>query len=172
MRVVFSVSAMLVGLLGAYLVGTGVFLPSSTSPGTWWEPILVPFMSSHPLSWLLLTLSVALGFFGVAAAGDPRSRISHVRTGQILLFGGTFSVLTAAGFAALLFLLWRQGATGAHSLGLVFSLAAIQACLGLILGGGATIAGRGFRHVTVPVMLLGAIETAAAGALLYYGTSL
>ncbi|HAK96846.1 MAG TPA: hypothetical protein DCM87_18115 [Planctomycetes bacterium] len=172
MRVVLSVSAMLVGLLGTYLVGTGVFLPGNAPPGTWWEPILIPFASPHPLSWLLLTVSVALAFFGVAVAGSTRSRTSQVRTGHILLFGGTFSVLTAAGFAALLFFLWRQGGTSAHNLGLVFSLAAIQACLGLILGGGATIAGRGFRHVTVPVMLLGAIETAAAGALLFYGTSL
>ena len=172
MRVVLSVSAMLVGLLGTYLVGTGVFLPGTTPPDTWWKPILIPLANPHPLSWLFLTVSVALAFFGVAVAGSTRSRSAQVRTSQILLFGGTFSVLTAAGFAVLLFFLWRQGTTSAHNLGLVFNLAALQACLGLILGGGATIAGRGFRHVTVPVMLLGAIETAAAGALLFYGTSL
>ena len=157
MRVVFSVSAMLLGLLGTYLVGTGVFMPDTASPEAWWKPILTPFVSSHPLSWLLLTVSLALAFFGVAIAGSARSPAYHARAGHILLFGGTFSVLTSAGFAALLFFLWRQGGAGAHSLGLVFSLAAIQACLGLILGGGATIAGRGFRHVTVPVMLLGTI---------------
>ena len=48
MRVVLSVSAMLVGLLGTYLVGTGVFLPGNTPPDTWWKPILIPLANPHP----------------------------------------------------------------------------------------------------------------------------
>ncbi|HQJ55845.1 MAG TPA: hypothetical protein PLZ80_15040, partial [Planctomycetota bacterium] len=70
MRVVLSVSAMLVGLLGTYLVGTGVFLPGNTPPDTWWKPILIPLANPHPLSWLFLTVSVALAFFGDGAVNE------------------------------------------------------------------------------------------------------
>ncbi len=172
MRVILSASAVLVGLLGTYLVGTGVLVPGKSLPGAWWQAIFWPFQTPNVVSWLLLTVSVSLAFFGLAVAGSTRTRTSQVTAAHVMLFGGTFSVLTSAGFAALLFFLWREGSSSAQNLGLVFSLAAVQACLGVVLGGGATITGRGLRHVTVPVFLFGIIETAAAGALLAYGSTL
>ena len=169
MRVTLAIIGVVCGLFGAYLVGAGTFGHEGFAPNMW-DVLGRPFSSSNPIPCLVLALSVALAFFGLAVASDSDRKARAVQLSHIFLWGGLFSVLTAAGFAVLLFVLWQQGASS-HNLGLVFSLAVVQACLGVVLGGGATITGRGMRHVTVPVFVAAILETALAGAVVAYGFS-
>ena len=171
MRVTLSVLALLAGILGVYLVGTGMFVPGRLTDAGLADAVMLPLATASPIPCLVLTVSVALAFFGLAVAGSTRSKATAVRPVHIFLWGAVFSVITSAGFALLALMLWQQGAHE-HHLGLVFSLAAVQACLGLILGGGATIVGDGQRRFATPVFIAALVQTGLLGAVLTYGLTM
>ena len=167
MRTTLSICALILGLLGTYVVGTGLFIHGRPALESW-ELLVRPFASTNPVPCLVLAMSVALAFFGLAATAESKSDATPMQLSSVLLWGGLFCVVTAAGFVVLLFILWQQGAT-TRDLGLIYSLAAVQAAMGVILGGSATVANRQLRRVTVPVFIAGILETVCAGAVLVYG---
>ena len=167
MRVMIAVFTLFLGIVGAYLVGAGMFL-QGTSLNHAGDLLLRPFLDPTPLSSIVLALSVLLAFFSLTMAIGSVPSSCKVQASHIFMWGSLFSVLTAAGFAMLLVTLWRQG-TGSRELGLVFVLAAVQSCLALVLGGGAVLLERRLRHVTVPIFLAGVVETLGVGAVMAYG---
>ena len=167
MRTFLSICALTIGLLGVYLVGTGVFMHGGFPPPNW-DSLYRPFASTNPVPSLVLAMSIALAFFSLAAFAEPKPEEQPARSSSVLMWGGLFCVLTAAGFVFLLFALWRQGASS-QDLGLIFCLAGVQACLGMVLGGGAVIANKERRRVTVPVFLAGVLEAVLVSAVVLHG---
>lgn len=170
MRVTLSILALFTGFFGTYMVGCGVFSGESASQMDWMV-LVKPFTNANPMACLLLTVSVALGIFSLAIAAGHADQATPVRASHIFMWGGIFSVLTSAGFSILLYILWKEGAT-VGQMGLTFSLASIQACLGLILGGAATLSDRSLRPASVPVFAAGLLETSLAGAMMTWGNTL
>ena len=167
MRVTLSICALFLGLVGTYLVGAGFFLHEPVGLSGW-DLLLRPFSYASALSCFVLASSVAMAFFGLAVVSTAAQRGQAVRAADVLIWGGLFNVMTAAGLTILLYLLWRQGSTS-RDLGLVLSLATVQGVLGALLGGGATIVEKNLRHVTVPILVVGLLETALTGAVVAYG---
>lgn len=172
MRVTLSILALFIGLCGAYMVGSGIFSGESATQMNWsqinWMSLLKPFSDANPLACLLLTVSVALGIFSLAIASGHPDQVTPVRASHIFIWGGIFSVLTSAGFSILLYILWKDGASTGQ-LGLVFSLASVQACLGLILGGAAMLSDKSLRLAAAPVLAAGLLETSMAGVMMAWG---
>jgi len=169
MRVTFAAAALLVGLFGVYLVGAGIFVYRPFEPDVW-EVLLKPVAGADPLACFFLAVSVALGFFSLAIAAGRSSTGTWVQPEDVLLWGGLFSVLTAGGFLGLTYLLWQEGA-GPRTLGLVFTLAGLQACIAVLLGGAATLFVPAARRKTVPIFVAGTVETVLAAAVLLVGAA-
>ena len=171
MRIMLSVLALFTALAGIYAAGAGVFAESEFS-----EQILhnlaAPCANSQPLGGLMVTISAALGFFSLAmVASGGKHTTTPLKATHVFLTGGTFSIITAAGLGILLYTLCRQGAPAGET-GLVFSLAAVQACLGMVLGGCAVVAEKSIRKFAVPVFVIGLLEASLSSAVLFYGSTL
>jgi hypothetical protein len=167
MRTTLSLCALAVALAGTYLVGTGIFMPGGFPPDSW-DAFLRPLASTNPVPCLVLAMSIALAYFSVTAVMEGKHEPKPVKASSVLLWGSLFCVVTAAGFYILLLALWRQG-SNSQDLGLIYFLAAVQASLGLVLGGGALLANKELRRVTVPVFLIGVLETVCATAVVVHG---
>jgi hypothetical protein len=167
MRVTFAVFTLFVGLIGVYVVGAGVLLQGANFE-QWRDLLLRPFLDPSPASCLVLAGAILVAFFSLTFAVGTMPGYRTVHAWHILLWGSLFCVLTAAGFSFLLYTLWHQG-TGTRELGLVFTLATVQACLGLVLGGSVVLLEKRMRRVTVPILFASVIETLCAGAVVAYG---
>jgi hypothetical protein len=167
MRITLSILALFFGLVGTYLVGAGLFANGAVTPANF-EGLARPLANGNGVACLVLGGAVALAFFALVLVSGGTSAKDSLRPSHVLLWGGTFSVVTAAGFAALLYILWQRGAPS-KELGFVFSLAALQACLGMVLAGAAAIVEKRLRHITVPVFAVGILETLLVGGVMAYG---
>ncbi len=171
MRILLSILALTTALAGMFATGAGVFSHAISSEQIV-RHLAAPFLNAQPFPCFIMTISAALGFFSVAlVASGGKSITTPLKASHVFLSGGMFSIITAAGLGILLYALLSEGATGREA-GLVFGLASIQACLGMILGGSAMLVEKRILKFAVPVFVAGLLETSLSGAVLIYGTML